>query len=230
MRALTLNGDPAPLIAPTLTPTVEHAPVPTPAAGPNPTPALEDIKVIYAPEHVVGLYTQHQTIARFLSRYSADCTFHHLIRSSRSDVPHSTIEGCDADFGRNSLYRGVWRGCISFRVSGLCFVCGGSEVYGHNSRFGRKFDNQELLLTLRAIAFISLNSLELREVVFPIIGVDPAPFLVNQITYARWLGYPGYANRNGSANLTDILYAVAVLHEAQILPRADATFVTPPGS
>ena len=175
----------------------------------------------------MGLYTQHQTIARFLSRYSADCMFHHLIHSSRSDVPHSTIEGCDADFGRNSRYRGVWRGCISFRVSRLCFVCGGSEVYGHNSRFGRKFDNQELLLTLRAIAFISP---ELREVVFPIIGVDPAPFLVNQITYARWLGYLGYANHNGSANLTDILYVVAVLHEAQILPHADATFVTPPSS
>jgi hypothetical protein len=192
-------------------------------------PDLAKIKAIFAPEHSVSLHLQHTAISRFLREYSSDCIFHHLIRSVQPTVPHSSIEGCDADFGTNSVYRDLWRGYIKFEVQGLCYLCGGCAAYGHNGNFGRRCDNEELLLSLRAIAFIALNSPELREVVFPFISVDPAPFLENQINYAIWLGYPGSANRKGSANLTDILYAVAVLHETKDLPRMDATFVAPPG-
>jgi hypothetical protein len=171
--------------------------------------------------------TKAQVVKHFLETYAADCVFCFLVKNGMPDSPHSNVSDCDIDM---TDYRQIFRENIQFG-KGVCWRCGAAKAFGHvGTTFGNLCENVDLQEFIKPLAYVVLNSPELRQQVFSEIQIDPQYFLTHQLDYARWLGLkaPGsYAKWNH--NLFELVYAVAHLVDTKRLNRSN-TFTIPPGT
>jgi hypothetical protein len=176
----------------------------------------------------------HQTVTErlvyvksFLDDFSPFCIFHLLIKSKEITSDHDSITTCDFDLGLNSEYRDVFRSNIIFE-SASCFRCGCSlaGVLQHGKDWGKKCKETSRAESIKPIPYLTLNSPQLRPLVFDLLGIKPDYFLANNLEYGKWLGKKSVVESKYSSNLMEIVYVTAWLLRNGRIPK-DTSFVFP---
>jgi hypothetical protein len=188
---------------------------------------LERLGALFPIKHVhnPNVMLKAKVVKQFLEAHAADCVFCFIIKNGVTDTPHSNVSDCDVDM---EDYRNVFRTSIVFS-NGVCWKCGAAKTFGHiGTGYGNLCENEDLKEFIRPLAYIVLNSKELREQVFPSVQINPEHFLTHQLDYAAWLGLKAAGHTKWDHNLFEIVYAVAHLLKTGQLKRI-ASFEIPPG-